>query len=189
MQVECQPSGSDDNVLRRNENQLGRLSPGENEAMNDAASAIQVTLRSTGDSAVATIGLVVVPRLAGRTGLAGAELHARRWRGVELSPARMLIVHVHVRVKPECVEAFRQACLENARQSVREPGIARFDVCQQADDPTRFVLVEVYRHADAPARHKETAHYARWRDAVASMMAEPRTSVKFASVFPDDPGW
>jgi quinol monooxygenase YgiN len=95
----------------------------------------------------------------------------------------MLIVHVHVHVKPESVEAFRAASVENARQSVREPGIARFDVVQQQDDPTRFVLVEVYRTADAPAKHKETAHYAKWRDAVAPMMAEPRTSVKYADVF------
>ena len=77
----------------------------------------------------------------------------------------------------------------NARASVQEPGIARFDVVQQADDPTRFVLVEVYRDAQAPARHKETAHYAAWRDTVAPMMAVPRTSVKFANVFPPDTGW
>ena len=95
----------------------------------------------------------------------------------------MLIVHVHVHVKPESVEAFRAATVENARQSVKEPGIARFDVVQQQDDPTRFVLVEVYRTADAPAKHKETAHYAKWRDAVAPMMAEPRTSVKYGNVF------
>lgn len=101
----------------------------------------------------------------------------------------MLIVHVHVQVKPECLEAFRAASLANARASVREPGIARFDVCQQADDPTRFVLVEVYRDAAAPGLHKETPHYAAWRDAVAPMMAAPRTSVKFANVFPDDAGW
>ncbi len=101
----------------------------------------------------------------------------------------MLIVHVHVRVKPECAEAFKQASLENARDSVREPGIARFDVVQQQDDLTRFVLVEVYRNADAPAQHKETAHYAGWRDTVAPMMAEPRRSVKFNNVFPDDAGW
>jgi quinol monooxygenase YgiN len=101
----------------------------------------------------------------------------------------MLVVHVHVRVKPECVAAFRTASLDNARHSVREPGIARFDVVQQIDDPTRFVLVEVYRTAAAPAAHKETSHYQVWRDAVAPMMAEPRTSVKFASVFPDDAGW
>jgi len=100
----------------------------------------------------------------------------------------MLIVHVHVHVKPEQVEAFRRATIENARRSLQEPGIARFDVAQQADDPTRFVLVECYRTADAPARHKETAHYAKWRDAVAPMMAEPRTSVKFSPVFPDGAG-
>ncbi|MCX7827140.1 MAG: antibiotic biosynthesis monooxygenase [Verrucomicrobiae bacterium] len=101
----------------------------------------------------------------------------------------MLIVHVHVHVKPECVEAFKQASIENARNSLQEPGIARFDVCQQTDDPTRFVLVEVYRTPDAPAKHKETAHYAKWRDAVAPMMAEPRTSVKFSNVAPPDAEW
>ena len=95
----------------------------------------------------------------------------------------MLIVHVHVHVKAECVEEFQQVALENARESVKEPGIARFDVVQQTDDPTLFVLVEVYRTADAPAKHKETAHYAKWRDAVAPMMAEPRTSVKYGEVF------
>jgi quinol monooxygenase YgiN len=101
----------------------------------------------------------------------------------------MLIVHVHVHAKPECVEAFRQATIENARQSVKEPGIARFDVCQQQDDPTRFVLIEVYRTVDAPAKHKETAHYQKWRDAVADMMAETRTSVKYGNVFPNDTSW
>ncbi len=101
----------------------------------------------------------------------------------------MLIVHVHVHVKPECIEAFREASLENARNSVKEPGIARFDVIQQADDPTRFVLVEVYRTADDPARHKETAHYLQWRDTVAEMMAEPRTGIKYANIFPDEQGW
>lgn len=101
----------------------------------------------------------------------------------------MLVVHVHVHVKPESLEAFRAATLANARASVREPGIARFDVVQQADDPTRFVLVEVYRNAAAPAAHKETAHYAAWRDAVAPLMATPRTSVKYTNIFPDDPGW
>jgi quinol monooxygenase YgiN len=101
----------------------------------------------------------------------------------------MLVVHVHVHVKPDCVEAFRQAALANASNSIQEPGIARFDVVQQADDSTRFVLVEVYRTAEAPAAHKETAHYTTWRDTVAEMMAEPRTSVKYANVFPDDAGW
>ncbi len=101
----------------------------------------------------------------------------------------MLIVHVHVHVKPEFVEAFRQATIENARESVKEPGVARFDVIQQTDDPTRFILVEVYRTPEAPAQHKETAHYQRWRDTVAEMMAEPRTSVKYTNVFPADEGW
>lgn len=101
----------------------------------------------------------------------------------------MLVVHVHVQVKPEHVAAFLEATLANARASVREPGIARFDVVQQADDPTRFVLVEAYRDADAPARHKETPHYAVWRDTVAPMMAAPRASVKFTNRFPDDAGW
>lgn len=101
----------------------------------------------------------------------------------------MLIVHVHVHVKPEFVEAFRQATVENAQESVKEPGVARFDLLQQSDDPTRFILVEVYRTPEAPAQHKETAHYQRWRDTVAGMMAEPRTSVKYANVFPPDEGW
>lgn len=101
----------------------------------------------------------------------------------------MLIVHVFVQVKPDCVEAFQAASLENARQSVQEPGVARFDVVQQFDDPTRFVLVEVYRWDDAPAKHKETAHYVKWRDAVADMMAEPRRSTKYRNLFPEDPGW
>jgi autoinducer 2-degrading protein len=101
----------------------------------------------------------------------------------------MLVVHVDVHVKPESVAAFKEAIMENARQSVREPGIARFDVVQQQDDPTRFVLVEVYRTPEAPAQHKETAHYLRWRDAVAPMMADARTSVKYQNLFPEDSGW
>ena len=95
----------------------------------------------------------------------------------------MLIVVVQVQVQPESVEAFRAASLENARLSVQEPGIARFDVLQQQDDPTRFVLVEAYRTPGAPAAHKETAHYARWRDTVAPMMAAPRTSIKYSDQF------
>ena len=101
----------------------------------------------------------------------------------------MLIVHVFVRVKPEAGEAFREATIANARNSVLEPGIARFDVIQQTDDPTRFVLVEVYHTVEDTVRHKETAHYATWRDAVAGMMAEPRTSIKYDNVYPDDAGW
>lgn len=101
----------------------------------------------------------------------------------------MLIVHVHVQVLPEAVEPFIAATRDNATHSVQEPGIARFDVAQQADDPTRFVLVEVYRTVDAPAQHKETAHYQRWRDTVAPMMAAPRQSVKYHNVSPADSGW
>jgi len=101
----------------------------------------------------------------------------------------MLVVHVHVHVKPDQVEAFREATVENAENSIQEPGIARFDAIQQQDDPTRFVLVEVYRTADDPARHKETPHYQKWRDTVADMMAEPRTSIKYTNVFPDEKGW
>jgi (4S)-4-hydroxy-5-phosphonooxypentane-2,3-dione isomerase len=93
----------------------------------------------------------------------------------------MLVVHVHIRVKPESIAAFKQATLENARQSLREPGIARFDLAQQQDDPSRFVLVEAYRDAQAPAAHKETEHYRTWRDAATAMMAEPRSSVKYES--------
>ena len=101
----------------------------------------------------------------------------------------MLVVHIQVHVKPEFVEAFKQATLANGRASLKEPGVARFDVVQQQDDPTRFVFVEVYRDAAAAAAHKETAHYPVWRDAVAPMMAEPRFSVKFNSLFPGDENW
>ena len=101
----------------------------------------------------------------------------------------MLIVQVHVRVKPEFVERFREATVENARQSIAEPGIARFDVLEQTSDPTRFVLTEVYKTPAAPAAHKATAHYQLWRDTVAEMMAEPRASLQFTNVFPEEPGW
>ena len=101
----------------------------------------------------------------------------------------MLIVHVHVHVKPESVEAFKTATRLNARLSLLELGVLRFDVVQQTDDPTRFVLVEIYRSAEAAAAHKNESHYAVWRDTVAPMMAEPRTSVKFDKVYPDDGSW
>ena len=101
----------------------------------------------------------------------------------------MLIVHVFVHVKPEHAEAFAAATLENARSSVREPGVVRFDVIRQADDPTRFVLMEIYRTADDPAKHKATAHYATWRDAVEPMMAEPRRSVRYRALAPDAAAW
>lgn len=98
----------------------------------------------------------------------------------------MLVVFVHVHVKPESIDTFRQACIDNASNSINEPGIARFDVMQSTDDPTRFVLIEAYRIANAPAQHRETAHYNRWRDAVTDLMAEPRTTVRYESVFLPD---
>ncbi|MBP8130777.1 MAG: antibiotic biosynthesis monooxygenase [Candidatus Hydrogenedentes bacterium] len=101
----------------------------------------------------------------------------------------MYLVLVECVVKPECAEAFKAASIENARNSVQEPGIARFDVIQQQDDPARFLLVEVYRTPEDPAKHKETAHYAKWRDTVADMMAEPRKGTKYANCFPEDGGW
>ena len=114
--------------------------------------------------------------------------------GLELLPvfaysSHMLVIHVHVHVKPEFLEDFKRATLANARESLKESGVARFDVVQQQDDPTQFVLVEVYRDANAAAAHKETKHYPVWRDAVAPMMAEPRFSVKFNNVFPNDKEW
>ncbi|HEX9333152.1 MAG TPA: antibiotic biosynthesis monooxygenase [Anaerolineales bacterium] len=101
----------------------------------------------------------------------------------------MLIVHVHVNVKLEFVEDFKQATIENANNSVKEAGVARFDVIQQIDDPTKFILVEVYKTEDASAAHKETAHYARWRDIVAEMIAEPRRGIKYTNIFPNDQNW
>ena len=101
----------------------------------------------------------------------------------------LIIVHVHAHVKPDAVEAFRTASIENSRASLREPGVARFDVVQSTEDPTWFVLVEAYRSADAPAAHKATAHYARGRDAVADLMAEPRTAFRYVNVAPEDPDW
>jgi quinol monooxygenase YgiN len=101
----------------------------------------------------------------------------------------MFIVHVFVHVKSDKIEAFKSATIENASNSIKEPGVARFDIIQQMDDPTRFVLVEVYRTPDDPGRHKETAHYQKWRDTVADMMAEPRTAIKYDNIFPDEQGW
>jgi (4S)-4-hydroxy-5-phosphonooxypentane-2,3-dione isomerase len=97
----------------------------------------------------------------------------------------MLIVHVHVRVVSGAIEAFREATLANARASVQEPGVARFDVIQQEDDPARFELIEIYRTPEAAATHKTTAHYLTWRDTVAPLMAEPRSSTRYRAVFPE----
>jgi len=101
----------------------------------------------------------------------------------------MFIVHVFIHVKPDCIENFKAATLTNVRSSMQEPGIARFDFLQQADDPHRFVLVEVYRTPADAVKHKETAHYPVWRDTVEHMMAEPRSSIKYSNIAPDETGW
>lgn len=101
----------------------------------------------------------------------------------------MFIVHVFVHVKIDRIDAFKAASEENAANSVKEPGIARFDVLQEQGAPEKFLLVEVYRASEDAARHKETAHYLKWRDTVADMMAEPRTSIKYANVFPGETGF
>ena len=101
----------------------------------------------------------------------------------------MIILHVHIRVKPECVEAFKAATLENARNSVQERLVARFDVAQQEDDPTRFVLVEAYRGPEGHAAHRETRHYQAWRDTVAPMMAGERRASRYTNLFPADDRW
>ena len=98
----------------------------------------------------------------------------------------MYIVHVHIHVKSEFIDAFKAASLENAEKSIQEPGVARFDVLQQPDDPARFVLVEIYRTSEDPAKHKATAHYNRWREAVEPMMARSRTRTVFINLFPAD---
>jgi autoinducer 2-degrading protein len=101
----------------------------------------------------------------------------------------MLVIQVHIHVKEQYLEAFTAATVENAQNSVLEPGIARFDVIQQQDEQTRFILIEVYKNHEAPALHKETAHYAKWRDSVVDMLAEPRYSIKYISVFPGEEDW
>jgi autoinducer 2-degrading protein len=101
----------------------------------------------------------------------------------------MLVVHVHVHVKEDMIEEFKKISIENAQNSIKEPGVARFDVIQQNDDKSKFILSEVYRTPDDPAMHKETEHYKKWRDAVADMMAEPRFSIKFTNLFPEDFNW
>lgn len=101
----------------------------------------------------------------------------------------MVIVHVYVHVKAEEVQAFHDATVENAKKSVQEPGITRFDVIQRQDDPERFILIEAYRSEADIAKHKETQHYNVWRETVAEMMVEPRRGVKFTNVYPTDEGW
>jgi quinol monooxygenase YgiN len=101
----------------------------------------------------------------------------------------VIIVHVHINVKPEFIEDFKQVTLENARNSIQEPGIARFDVIQNTENPSHFLLLEVYRTVDASGKHKDTRHYQVWRETVQKMMAEPRRSEKYTNIFPDDKSW
>ncbi|NLO00857.1 MAG: antibiotic biosynthesis monooxygenase [Bacteroidales bacterium] len=101
----------------------------------------------------------------------------------------MIILQVFVHVKKERVGDFKKATTENARNSIKEPGVARFDVIQQQDDPTRFVLVEVYRKPEDPAKHKETDHYKKWVSEVADMLSEPRTRNQFINIYPNDEEW
>ena len=101
----------------------------------------------------------------------------------------MLILHVSIHVKPECVDAFIAATKENARNSLLEPGVVRFDIARQEDDPNRFMLYEVYRRAEDHALHRQTAHFATWRDTVNSMMAEPRVGTRYSNVSPTDSEW
>jgi len=99
------------------------------------------------------------------------------------------IVHVHLKVKPEFIDQFIEVTLDNVRNSKQEAGNLRFDFFQQADDPTRFVLTEIYESREAADRHKDTAHYLRWRDTAPEMLAEPRYGTKYRSLFPDESDW
>jgi quinol monooxygenase YgiN len=101
----------------------------------------------------------------------------------------MLISVVSIHIKADVLDAFIEATKENALYSRLEPGIARFDFLQQIDDPTRFTLVEVFRNEDAPAKHRETPHFLKWRDAVVDMMVEPRVNNKHINISPDDSAW
>ena len=101
----------------------------------------------------------------------------------------MHILLVNIRVKSDCLEDFKIATLDNAQNSINEDGVVRFDVLQHKDNATRFTLVEVYRDPKDHAAHRETAHYLRWRDSVADMMAEPRVATVYSNMFPDDSSW
>ncbi len=101
----------------------------------------------------------------------------------------MHIVHVFIHVKADKLDEFKQASEANASNSIQEPGVARFDFLQQGDDPTRFLLVEVYRTREDAAKHKETAHYNRWRETVEPMLAEPRSRIIYRNLYPVDSDW
>lgn len=98
----------------------------------------------------------------------------------------MIIVNVFVHVKPDKSKAFKEATIKNAKNSILEPGILRFDFMQQKDDVSIFLLTEIYSDEDAIIQHKKTAHYAKWRETVEAMMSEPRKSIKYTNIFPDD---
>ncbi|WP_027415469.1 putative quinol monooxygenase [Aneurinibacillus terranovensis] len=101
----------------------------------------------------------------------------------------MYIVHVSIKVKEQHISAFRKVSIENARNSLNETGVARFDVLQQQDDPSNFLLVEVYYTPEAQLKHRETEHFKKWRAAIADMIAEPYTFVKYDNSFPNESGW
>ena len=101
----------------------------------------------------------------------------------------LFVVHIQIRVLPQHIEAFRTATVANATESRKEQGIARFDLVQDREDPTRFVLVEAYRSEQATVAHKATAHYEAWRVAVEPMLAEPRTRRFFDACYPESGAW
>lgn len=101
----------------------------------------------------------------------------------------MHIVQVYIEVKPDCIEDFIEATIMNAKASLNEPGIARFDILQDQSDPNLIVLNEVYRTPMAPAKHKETEHYNRWKETVANMLVSPRTRKLYNNIFPKDDAW
>jgi len=101
----------------------------------------------------------------------------------------MHIVHISIHVKDDKIEEFKNATIENATNSIQEQGVARFDLIQQTDDPTRFMLLEIYRTPDDVTRHKETAHYKRWQETVEPLMKEPRSRIIYRNIFPDEDGW
>ena len=101
----------------------------------------------------------------------------------------MHILHVFIHVKNDKVEEFKAATVENARSSLKELGVVRFDVIQEIEDPTRFLLVEVYRTPEDAAKHKETNHYKHWHEIAEPLMMEPRTRISYRNVFPGESGW
>jgi len=101
----------------------------------------------------------------------------------------MVIVHVFIKIKPGMTEPFKAATLKNAQNSIKEPGILRFDFMQQEDDPLSFLLVEVYKDDNAIIQHKETSHYAEWCKVAEHLIAEPRERIRYANIFPEDKEW